>query len=232
MEMTDFEIVQSVMKLQVELTSALSEMKSLIAEMVAFQAVPKVEFASDEDEKAKVMLFLTNLRDSGIVNMLNADDYLQKRFGFTKAKSCNYLFDYIDSFSKVPVQVQPEPPKKKKGPKPYSEMTPEEVAEAKAKRSQAKPSMTNHLVQDEVVPKEEKRILKAKKSGGEAVKPKAVLIWNSFLSTVKAEMSSNGSIEVKYDDVRKKAQEMKEADPDSYRVFSENWVPETTVKVE
>ena len=225
MEMTDFEIVQSVMKLQAELTSALSEMKSLIAEVVAFQAVPKVEFESDEEEKLKVMFFMNNLRESGIVNMLNADEYLQKRFGFTKAKSYTYLFEYIDSYSKAPVQV--EAPKKKKGPRPYSEMTPEEVAEAKAKRGQAKPSMTN----DVVVPKEKKRILKAKKSGDE-VKPKAVLIWNSFLSTVKAEMSSNGSIEVKYDDVRKKAQEMKEADPDSYRVFSENWTPEATVKAE
>jgi hypothetical protein len=230
MEMTDFEIVQSVMKLQAELTNALSEMKSLIAEVVAFQAVPKVEFASDEDEKLKVMLFLTNLRDSGIVNMLQADEYLQKRFGFTKAKSYTYLFDYIDSYSKAPVQVQAEPPKKKKGPKPYSEMTPEEVAEAKAKRN--KSSVENQVIQGEAVPVQKKRILKAKKSGDEAVKPKAVLIWNSFLSTVKAEMSSNSSIEVKYDDVRKKAQEMKEADPDSYRVFSENWVPDVTVKAE
>lgn len=231
MEMTDFELVQSVMKLQAELTSALSEMKSLIAEVVAFQAVPKIEFASDEEEKGKVMLFLGNLKQCGI--MLNADEYLQKRFGFTKAKSYNYLFEYIDSFSKAPVQA--EAAKKKKGPKPYSEMTPEEVAEAKAKRGQGKVVQVteiNHVdepAQPDLKPKQRK--FKLKKTTDE-VKPKAVLIWNSFLSTVKAEMSSNGSIEVKYDDVRKKAQEMKVADPDSYRVFSETWTPEATVKAE
>ena len=72
-----------------------------------------------------------------------------------------------------------------------------------------------------------KTILKLKKTPspeGQEVKPKGVLIWNSFMKTVKAEMQTvAGGEEPSYDDVRKKAQEMKEADPESYKLFSDNW---------
>ena len=60
----------------------------------------------------------------------------------------------------------------------------------------------------------EKRI--SKKSG--------FLVWNSFLDLVKNEMESDGS-QVKYDDLVKKALELKRSNPESYKLFSETWTP-------
>jgi hypothetical protein len=116
-----------------------------------------------------------NLQDSGITNMINSDSFLQKRFGFTKAKAEQYVFEYIDNYTKLRSEYSEV--KKAEGP----------------------------------------RVIKLKKSN-------AMAIWNSFLQIVKAEMESGGVL-VKYEDVRKKAIEMKESDPESYKVFSDNWTP-------
>jgi len=247
MEMIDIQLIQSVTKMQEDLVIALSELSRLTGEMEKMQQLAqpvRSTFASSEEERAQVMRFMFNLQNSGITNMFSSDEYLQKRFGFTKSRAQDYLFDYIDNYSelcktysveKVEAQVpkneliESAPPKKRKGPKPYSEMTPEELAEAKAKK-QKKTGETRILPDPAddrapVVPK--KTILKLKKTsspeGGE-VKPKGVLIWNSFMKTVKDEMqaAADGK-EPSYDDVRKKAQELKEADPESYKLFSDNW---------
>ena len=49
-------------------------------------------------------------------------------------------------------------------------------------------------------------------------------VWNSFLDLVKNEMESDGS-QVKYDDLVKKALELKRSNPESYKLFSETWTP-------
>ena len=50
----------------------------------------------------------------------------------------------------------------------------------------------------------------------------SMLIWNSFMKMVKAEMESSGR-KISYAEVRRKAIEMKNLDPDSYKIFSENF---------
>jgi hypothetical protein len=71
-------------------------------------------------------------------------------------------------------------------------------------------------IMESMKPLETRKKLGPKKSG--------FLIWNSFVNVVKLEMESNGS-QMKYDDIVKKAIEMKKADPESYRLFSETWSP-------
>jgi hypothetical protein len=175
MEMTDAEIIQHIGKLQNDLASAVNEMNSLFGELKGFAPAPKPSFTSIDEERSHVFRFMFNLQDSGITNMINSDSFLQKRFGFTKAKAEQYVFEYIDNYTKLRSEYSEV--KKAEGP----------------------------------------RVIKLKKSN-------AMAIWNSFLQIVKAEMESGGVL-VKYEDVRKKAIEMKESDPESYKVFSDNWTP-------
>ena len=252
--------------MQEELVSALAEVSRLTADLASHQQsqVGKPSFSSSEEERSQVMKFLFNLQRSGITNMMAADEFVKKRFGFSTAKSQDFLFDYIDNYNELEakygmpaIQVeavqQVAAVKKRKGPKPYSEMTPEELAEVKAKKSQAKSvtvssselietpaepvvaqpvaqpvaqlvaePLAQPLIKSE--PTKKKIIVKlAKKQDGE-VKPKGVLIWNAFMQTVKAEMSvSLGGAEPSYNDVVKKSQELKEAEPEAYKLFSDNW---------
>ena len=232
--------------MQEELVSALAEVSRLTTDMTQAQNsqcdIDKPSFSSSEEEKAQVMRFLFNLQKIGVTNMLAADEFIQKRFGFMKAKCQDYLFDYIDNYTELealyskPKVEAPEAAvaaimlKKRKGPKPYSEMSPEEIAEAKAKKAIRDSSKTLDTVSvgtTEPVASKKKTILKSKKltiPSGEEPKPKGVLIWNAFMNTVKDEMMKiSGNIEPSYNDVLKKAQEEKEAEPESYRLFSENW---------
>lgn len=239
MEMTDTQLIQSVIKMQEELVSALAEVSRLTTDIAksqeAYTPVVKQAFSSSEEEKEQVMRFLFNLQKSGITNMMAADDFIQKRFGFIKAKCEDYLFCYIDNYTElealyskpktvVDTSVVVAAAKKRKGPKPYSEMTPEELAEAKAKkaiRDSSKPAEGDQLVSDVTT---KKTVLKVKKIKSDEPKPKGVLIWNAFMNTVKAEMmQADSTVEPSYNDIMKKAQEMKETDPESYKLFSENW---------
>ena len=245
--MTDSQLIQSVMKMQEELVSALAEVNRLTADIVKSQQSTepgaRPPFApSSEEERDNVRRFLFNLQRTGMTNMMGADDYIQKRFGFTKTKSEDYLFDYIDNYSEIEdlyskprvdvsetSSVSTNGTKKRKGPKPYAEMTPEELAEAKAKakaRADAKVENVTPAVEE---PAEEpvvrkKTIIRLKKSDTQEPKPKGVLIWNAFMKMVKAEMmqEANG-VEPSYSDIVKKAQELKEADPVSYKLFTDNW---------
>jgi hypothetical protein len=244
MEMTDTQLIQSVIKMQEELVSALAEVSRLTTDIAksqeVYSSVVKRSFASSDEEKGQVMRFLFNLQKSGITNMMAADEFIQKRFGFTKVKCQDYLFEFIDNYTEleaiymkpkalVDTSVVVAASKKRKGPKPYSEMTPEELAEAKAKkaiRDAAKPADDETAVSEPSVSGVKKTILKVKKIKSEEPKPKGVLIWNAFMNTVKAEMmQADGTVEPSYNDIMKKAQEMKEADPESYKLFSENWTP-------
>jgi len=242
MEMTDSQLIQSVIKMQEELVSALAEVSRLTSDMAksqeVYSSVVKPGFASSEEEKEQVMRFLFNLQKSGITNMMAADEFIQKRFGFAKVKCQTYLFDYIDNYTDLELlyskpkavvdnSIVVAATKKRKGPKPYSEMTPEELAEAKAKkaiRDVAKPSEGDQPVSEVTTKKTVLKIKKTPKS--EEPKPKGVLIWNAFMNTVKAEMmQADSTVEPSYNDIMKKSQEMKEADPESYKLFSENWTP-------
>ena len=246
--MTDTQLIQSVMKMHEELVSALAEISRLQDDMTKNQQ-PSVEakpfIPSSEEEREKVMRSLFNLQRSGITNMMAGDDYIQKRFGFTKEKSQDYLFYYIDNYPELEEQyskpkgdsvdgssVSTGGQKKRKGPKPYAEMTPDELAEAKlraAARVRAKaekvdePAAETAAVEAPVVARK-KTVIRLKKPDTQEPKPKGVLIWNAFMNTVKAEMmqEANG-VEPSYNDIMKKAQELKEADPISYKVFTDNW---------
>ena len=239
--MTDSQLIQSVTKMQEELVAALSEMSRISGELAQNHAVTKPTFKTSEEERSQVLQFLFKLQKTGITNMLSADQYIQKRFGFTKAKSEEYLFDYIDNYSELEakfseVKHQVVEVKKRKGPKPYSEMTPEELEEAKAKKAKKSESssiqsdssvsapVADSITKVEAAVVHKKMVLKLNKAAsGQEPKPKGVLIWNSFMNMVKTEMTQASGMEVSYDDVRKKAVEMKESDPASYKLFSENW---------
>lgn len=249
MEMTDSQLIQSVTRMQEELVAAVSDLNRLASEMANTQQISKPSFSSSEEERGQVMKFLFNLQRTGITNMLSADEYIQKRFSFTRAKAREYLFDYIDNYHEIEtmlsaMKVAPTTTtevKKRKGPKPYSEMTPEEIEQAKAKKARSKGSESSSVQSNssgsspmaEPAPvakpapapvaepsgsSQKKTVLKLKKNT-EGPKSNAMLIWNSFMNTVRSEMGEG----VSYDEVRKKAIEMKAGDPESYKLFSENW---------
>jgi len=252
MDMTDSQLIQSVIRME-ELVSALAQdVSRLTADIVKSQqsnteAELMERFIPCSDEECdKVMRFLFNLQSSGITNMVAVDDCIQKRFCFTKAKSQEYLFYYIDNYIELKEQyskrkddsvdtssVSTNGTKKRKGPKPYAEMTPEELAEAKGKaqaRSKSKTEKVEEPVSSLEAPVVARkrtviRLKKAEAPGQESQepKPKGVLIWNAFINTVRAEMMQGTEEEPSYNEVMKKAQELKEADPISYKLFSDNW---------
>ena len=228
--------------MQEELVSALADVNSLRSDMIKSQESTRQPFVPSEDERDSVRRFLFNLQRSGMTNMIAADEYIQKRFGFTKSKSEDYLFDYIENYSEIEDLYKPRADvsesssvstngtKKRKGPKPYAEMTPEELAEAKAKaQARSKPKVEEPKVEEPVVATDvslqKRTVIRLKKSEpGQEPKPKGVLIWNAFVNTVKVEMMQGGNgEEPSYSAVVKKAQELKEADPTSYKLFTENW---------
>jgi len=55
---------------------------------------------------------------------------------------------------------------------------------------------------------------------------KSLQVWNSFLKVVRTELEMNGP-PASYDEVVKKAREMKDSDQDSYKLFADNWTPDT-----
>lgn len=205
MDASDDQLLAMIVKMQDDLTTALEELSQLTVELKRFREKEQQErsltatvFGSLDEERAQVMRSLFSLRDLGIVNMMNADEYLQKRFGFTQAKARQYLFDFIDNCQEL------EPL--------YS-----------------RSNNTVSKVPD--VPK--KTVLKSKKVlapkpdapqvAVDTPKPNALQVWNSFVNTIKLEMFHSTGVEPSYNEYLKKAQEMKEADPDSYKLFAENW---------
>ena len=48
--------------------------------------------------KEEIFEYLTMLRDSGIVNMLNASSYLQDEFSLNRREAKEYLREWIKSF--------------------------------------------------------------------------------------------------------------------------------------
>jgi len=194
------QLLAMILKMQDDLTTALEELSQLTAELKKFREKEQQELSllDPEEERAQVMRSLFALRELGIVNMMNADEYLQKRFGFTQAKARQYFFDFIDNCQEL------EPL--------YS-------------RSNTAVSKVPDLPKKTVL--KSKKVLTAKSDTPEVTldtqKPNALQVWNSFVNTVKLEMMHSTGVEPSYNEYCKKAQEMKDADPDSYKLFADNW---------
>jgi len=194
------QLLAMIVKMQDDLTTALEELGQLTAELKKFREREQQELSllDPGEERAQVMRSLFALRDLGIVNMMNADEYLQKRFGFTQAKARQYFFDFIDNCR----ELDPL----------YS-------------RSNTVVSKVPDVPKKTVL--KSKKVLAPKPDAPEVTldtqKPNALQVWNSFVNTVKLEMMHSTGVEPSYNEYFKKAQEMKDADPDSYKLFADNW---------
>ena len=236
MPLSDKDILDSLQHIEDELNSTLKELSSIKQEMDA----------ESSEETARVFKFLHNLERLSFCKQFNPGTCLQKHFGFSEQKAEKYIFKFIENLSEVsqnfessmnsvvsesssPAQESQLQAKKKKGPKPYSEMTPEELLLAKAKKlekatlaANTSAEIVNHapvITSEQIVPAKAKRVIKTKKVSD------GIKIWNSFLKVVRAEVDSTGN-PMPYDDLVKKAKEMKEADPGAYELFSSTWTQE------
>jgi hypothetical protein len=280
MAASDKHILDTLQHIENEINSTLRELSSIKEEMDAELS----------DETNRVFKFIFNLQRSGFSQQFNVGECIEKHFGFSKEKTEKFLFNYIENLSEFTekfsmgsevsessshVSDSQSQQKKRKGPKPYSEMTPEELAIAKAKKlerlSEKKEPVSNELLiptqslsplepmalaslepvaaaslepmalaslepvalaslepvaGPETPVKPARRVLKKNKNS-EVVKKNsdAIKIWNSFLKIVKAEMEATGT-PTSYDDVVKRAKDMKEADKGAYDLFSATWTPE------
>lgn len=205
MDASDDQLLTMIVKMQDDLTTALEELSQLTVELKRFREKEQQErsltatvFGSLDEERAQVMRSLFSLRDLGIVNMMNADEYLQKRFGFTQAKARQYLFDFIDNCKELELLYS------------RSNNTVSKVLDV--------PKKTVLKSKKVLAPK-----LDAPEVAVDTPKPNALQVWNSFVNTIKLEMFHSTGVEPSYNEYLKKAQEMKEADPDSYKLFADNW---------
>jgi hypothetical protein len=194
------QLLAMIVKMQDDLTMALEELGQLTADLKKFREKEQQELSllGPGEERTQVMRSLFALRDLGIVNMMNADEYLQKRFGFTQAKARQYFFDFIDNCR----ELDPL----------YS-------------RSNTAASKVPDVPKKTLL--KSKKVLAPKPDAPEVTldtqKPNALQVWNSFVNTVKLEMMHSTGVEPSYNEYFKKAQEMKDADPDSYKLFADNW---------
>lgn len=254
MAASDKHILDTLQHIEDEITSTMKELCSIKEEMEAELS----------DETNRVFKFIFNLQRSGFSQQFNAEECIQKHFGFSKEKAEKFLFNYIENLCELTEKFSgssefsessshasdsQSQQKKRKGPKPYSEMTPEELAAAKAKKLErltekkelaseplaseplaSQPLASEPLASETLaIPPPSKvgrRVLKTKKNP-EALKRNsdAIKIWNSFLKIVKTEMEATGT-PMSYEDVVKRAKEMKEADKSAYDLFSATWTPD------
>lgn len=236
MELSDRNILDSIQHIEDEIKLTLKELSSIKHEM-------DTEIS---EETTRVFKFLHNLEKVSFSKQFNPERCLQKHFGFSEEKAEKYLFKFIERFSEItdtfssslkPVVSESSshipdsqaPEKKRKGPKPYSEMTPEELLLAKAKKLEKAALAANIPVEivnqtpimssEQIEPSKARRVIKTKKVSD------GIQIWNSFLKVVRAEVDATGNT-MAYDDLVKKAKEMKEADPAAYQLFSSTWTQE------
>ena len=235
--MTDHQLIASLKRVQENIQTTMAELASLKEDM---------RVQSLKEERLKVFKFIEDSRKVGFTSDLSTmEEFIEKKFGLAKGRAAFLLIEYIDFTASIPVTSslvvsEAEPtlitPVKRKGPKPYSEMTPEELVIAKAAKAakmqkteqkleleQGPEQKLNYSSESTPKPVKEKRVLHTTKKSSDALK-----VWNSFLKIVQAEMESGGE-KVKYDDVVKKAKEMKESDQEAYQLFSSTWTPEEPV---
>lgn len=204
----DTDLISKTKEIEDRLESVMSELNTLLTDMSKSPT-----FETEEDERGTVFLYIFNILDIDQRNLIYVDEFLKKRFGFSVSKAKLYMSEFIDNYKKIREKYAPAVVQliKKKGPKPYSEMTAEELAIAKAKRAK-KPVENIGPV---------KKILKTK-IGDSSMKSPGLLIWNSFVSLTQSELEAAGS-QCTYEDAIKKAQELKNENPEDYKLFSENW---------
>jgi hypothetical protein len=238
MPLSDKDILNSLQHIEDEIKATLKELSSIKEEMDA----------ESSEETARVFKFLHNLERLSFSKQFNPGICLQKHFGFSEEKAEKYLFKFIEGISEITQSSPPlnsvvsetssqnehvpdsqAPEKKRKGPKPYSQMSPEELLLAKTKKLEKAKLAANIPVEivkhtpvissvEPVQPKP-KRVIKTKKVSD------GIKIWNSFLKVVRAEVEATGNA-IPYEDLVKKAKEMKEADPGAYELFSSTWTQE------
>jgi len=239
MPLSDKDILDSLQHIEDEIKETLKELSSIKQEMDA----------ESSEETARVFKFLHNLERLSFSKQFNPGTCLQKHFGFSEEKAEKYLFKFIENISEVSqncgsslnsvvsessshsshIPDSQAAEKKRRGPKPYSEMTPEELLLAKAKKlekaalaANTSAEIVSHtpvIVAQQIAPTKVKRVIKTKKLSD------GIKIWNSFLKVVRAEVDTTGN-SMAYDDLVKKAKEMKEADPGAYELFSSTWTQE------
>jgi hypothetical protein len=218
--------------------STVSSIENIQAEIrIAIDLVSSVKETMDKEateNTMRIFKFIFNFQKSGFSQHYNVGECIQKHFRLTKENADGLLFTYIENLQDITQKLssQQDPSttvqaeqKKRKGPKPYSEMTPEELEAAKAKRQERSKETTIEKTEkpekkEDQVPKHtEKRVIKLKKTSD------AINIWNSFLKVVKAELEKDCA-QVSYEEVVKRAKEMKESDKPAYALFSSTWTPE------
>jgi hypothetical protein len=199
----DTDLINKTKEIEDRLESTMVELNALMTDMSKSPT-----FDTEEDERGTVFLYIFNILDIDQRNLINVDEFLKKRFGFSVSKAKLYMSEFIDNYKKIREKYTPVVAQviKKKGPKPYSEMTAEELAVAKAKRAKK--------LEGDRVPV--KKILKTK------INDKSSAIWNSFISLTQTTLEADGS-PCTYEDAIKKAQELKKENPEDYKLFSENW---------
>jgi len=214
MEMTSHQIISSLNNVQDNIKKTMEELATLKQEMIS---------EAEKEERSKVLKFIDDSKKAGFTDISKMDSYIQLRFKISSEKASGYLFDYIDL-----VNLPEATPVKKKGPKPYSEMTEEELIKAKAAKAAKMNQPTQPL--SEIPPVENtiqvtppiKRVIGTKKIS------EASKIWHSFVKMIQAEMEANGD-KPKYEDILKKAKETKESNKEGYKLFSSTWTPEDQV---
>ena len=226
MESKDKHILDTLKHIEDEIASTLEELSSIKQEM---------EEKSSE-ESNRVFKFIFNLQRSGFSEQFDPCESIQKHYGFSKEKAEKFIFNYIEQLSEINEKfggsnsdasessshASDLQQKKRKGPKPYSEMTPEELIIAKARKlEKAKLAVSSMpIVAPAPLPEQKpKRVIKTKKLSD------GIKIWNSFLKIVKVELDASG-VSLSYEDLIKKAKEMKEADPSAYELFASTWTPD------
>jgi len=235
MEMTDHQLIASLNLVRENIQKTMAELASLKEEMVV---------QTQRDLRSKIFKFIEDSKKAGFTTDLSTmGEFIEKKFSINKDKVRSYLIDYIETsaatINHLSLPLDAPPLIKRKGPKPYSEMTPDELAAAKAAKAAksvkvevsvttpepvATPVATPEPTEAQVAGSTptvqvERRVLGVKKISD------ASKIWHSFVKVVQAEMEATG-VKVKYEDVVKKAKEMKNGDRDAYRLFSSTWTPE------
>ena len=178
----------------------LDTIKSLEARLEeAMEEVDELMSEMDVDtdlDKQEVFTFIRNLQLAGMGSM--ALEYIQRRFKVNEVTAETYLFDFVDSHGPTPL-LQPEAVKK-----PQAVKKPRAVNETQA--------LNQPETVEALVPLQQKK-----------ANSKGLLAWNAFMEMTRSEMEAEGLEPLTYNAVKKRALEVKQQDPDSYKLFVESF---------
>ena len=92
MEVTDNDILTSLMRVQKNIQSTMDELSSLRKEM---------DEQKIKTEKSRVFKFIDDSKKAGFTEISKMDSYIQKKFSLSADTVASYLFDYIDLVSSL-----------------------------------------------------------------------------------------------------------------------------------